>query len=164
MQFSYIPIEAIGKVPKTISYLKTVEPYLLPRCDAFDVYLMCLSGEATLWGVFTDDVTPDTLNECLVGVVVTKITIYPKGSILTITALAGDDLDAWISIVYGTLTRYWKENNLLGLEEWGRDGWIRKLKKFGFRKSLVLMEDFDGQGLIPTADSDDLDGHSDQSS
>lgn len=141
-----------------MEYLKRVEPYLLPRCDAFDLWMMCLDGHAILWGAFTDEVDGDTLNESLRGAVVTRITSYPKGDMLTIPALAGDDVDDWLDLAYERLTAFWKDNGFLGLEEWGRDGWIRKLRKYGFRKSCVLMEDTHGQGKR-WPDPDNLDSN-----
>lgn len=157
---SVIPSEVLHKIPRIIEYLKRLDEHMLPRCDGLDLYLMCLNNEAVLWGVFADDLTPVTVNNALAGVVVTKATLYPKGTMLTITALTGDRLDDWMDLAYSTLTRSWKESGFLGLEEWGRDGWIRKLKKYGFQKSHILMEDFDGQGLL-SAERDDLNSHTD---
>lgn len=162
MKFSYIPKEAISRVPRALQYLKTVEPYLLPRSDAFNLYMKCVSGEAALWGGFADNATADTLDEHLVGVAVTRITNYPNGDMLTITALAADEpADEFLDLAYATLTDFWKKNGLLGVEEWGRDGWVRRLRKYGFRKSFVLMEDFDGEGL--RSQPHDLDGNAEHS-
>lgn len=158
MQISYVPPQAISRVPRTVEYLKRVEKYSLPRCDAADFYLMCLNGDAVLWGVFTDEVTSDTLDECLRGVMVTRITPYPKGNMLTVMVLAGDQFDEWIDLAFETLKTVQDRDSLMGIEEWGRPGWMRKLKSLGFQQSYVLMEYFSEQGRSPVAY--DLDGHS----
>lgn len=114
-----------------------------------------------MWGAFEDGATEATLNDNLRGVAITSFTTYPKGRMLTITALSGERVDEWLDPLYEKLTALWKSENCLGLEEWGRSGWIRKLKKYGFRQSHVLLEDLSGQGLQQSADPDDIDSNAD---
>lgn len=156
MKFSYIPPLAMPELPGVILRLREIEPYLLPRCDAADLYFMCLRGEATLWGAFDDQVSADCVNECMRGLVVTRPTVYPKGTWLTIMGLSGENFDDWAQLAFDTLNDFRKKNGWRGLEEWGRDGWLKKLQKFGFRKVCVLMEtEDDGQEQLSTISYDE---------
>ena len=149
MKIALIRPQDVPYLPRAYQLLTKVNDYLLPRCDALDLIQACSVGEKNLWVVFEDtDDSPGLHNENIVAAAVTSVTPYPKCTMLTITALAGDRMEEWLTDLHQVLHKYRAAGGHLGLEEWGRDGWVRRLTKLGFRKSHILMEDFgDGQGF-----------------
>lgn len=163
MKIMYVPADVVPRLTNAYKFLKNGEKRFLPRADALDFYVMCIHGQALLWGVFSDDVTEDTLNESLVAACVTTITPYPRCKFLTVMAIAGSRMNEWLPDLFETLRDFQRKADCIGIEEWGRDGWLRTLLKFGFQKSYTLMEyldDGEGQASLAT-DRDDVDSHTD---
>lgn len=139
--FSLIPPAAIPHLPRVIEYLKRVEKYSLPRSSASDIYCKCVEGISQLWGVFSPDVTAENANSKLIGVVVTSVTPYPRCRMLTVVALSGDNMNEWLDDVYERLTQFRIDQDCIGIEEIGRTGWLRQLKKYGFQQVAIVMDD-----------------------
>ena len=73
-------------------------------------------------------------------VCVTAIETYPSGyKTCTVIALAGFDVDEWISNVE-ELDSWCQANGVDAIRIYGRKGWERKLKPYGFEHVYTVLE------------------------
>ena len=62
---------------------------------------------------------------------ITQIVNYPGKKILIIMFAGGSDLSGWLSYIE-ILKRFAKKKGCDGIEIYGRNGWVKKLKPFGY--------------------------------
>lgn len=93
-----------------------------------------LKREATLWIAYD----PETL--VTKGAMLTKVNQYADARFLTVEMLAGDDFDDWIILAHDAFTTYATHCNCKGLECVGRSGWVRKLRRFGWREKFTTTQ------------------------
>ena len=71
---------------------------------------------------------------------VTTIETYPSGyKVCTVIALAGFDVDNWLDNVE-ELDAWCQAHDVNGIRIWGREGWKRKLKAYGFEHAYTVLE------------------------
>lgn len=86
-----------------------------------------------LWVVNTEDMV-------VRAAFVSRVASYPCRSFLAIDFLGGEALTEWVGDVDATLERYCTDAGLSGIEFYGRPGWGKPLKPFGWRQNIVLHE------------------------
>ena len=64
---------------------------------------------------------------------------YPQITALRVVALSGSGMDEWLSDLLDFLDKWAVENNMSRIEQMGREGWVRKLKNFGYEKRYTFM-------------------------
>lgn len=67
------------------------------------------------------------------GVVTARIIKYPKCKALVAEWIGGNRMSEWADECVKTLEQYARDNGCARMEGFGRKGWGRFLKKFGFR-------------------------------
>lgn len=70
----------------------------------------------------------------------TRVAQYPLKSMLVIECLGGSRLKEWAARTTETLQNFAKDYGLDGIEMFGRDGWVRALKPYGWKHSMVVCE------------------------
>lgn len=90
------------------------------------------SGEQQLWVSFE--------GQKIYGVVTTRIASYPAGPRLDIVYCAGDNLREWMADMLALLERWGRDNQCVGVELVGREGWVKMLAPFGYEKRYIVME------------------------
>ncbi len=89
-----------------------------------------LAGTAQLWLIYED--------RLLIAAIVTELRPYPKRTMNVLLA-GGTKMEIWLAEFIDRLKRFAKYNTCDRIEMVGRKGWLRKLDKFGFVKSPVVM-------------------------
>lgn len=114
-----------------------IEPYLIEAIKFSDgkyslpgIEKMLLEKHAILFFVTKE-------NE-VHGVLVLKINEYEKSKRACLFLLAGKELHDWICFLE-TIKKWVKDAGCDALELFGRIGWEKKLNKFGFEKTHVVM-------------------------
>lgn len=80
----------------------------------------------------------------LLSAFVTRSAQYPLKKMLVVESLGGKKLRSWVKPVHDTLVGFAKATGHDGLELYGRDGWVKALKPYGWKHAMVLCEvDFD---------------------
>jgi hypothetical protein len=81
----------------------------------------------------------DNVEEDIVGVVVTQVTVHMDGhKELCIVAAGGRDVDAWFKYL-DILDTFAHASGATVIRVTGRRGWLRKLKPFGFEERAVVL-------------------------
>ena len=71
---------------------------------------------------------------------VTREARYPRRSMLTVDLCGGSDLTGWAAEATRVFRAYARDAGLDGVEMFGRPGWSRALKPYGWNGDVVLLE------------------------
>lgn len=128
---------SVQVIEAPVSALDDLWPSILPMVraaldhsggerDANDIRQMIAEGQGTLWLV----VARNKLIGCCVG----NIVEWPRKRIATAIIVAGEGFDEWGGELARTLIEWARASGCDALDGWGRDGWPKKLKPFGFQR------------------------------
>lgn len=135
MNITIIPIEYVDR------FWDEVRPLLEPavmftsgRFNIHDVYAGLQRGQYHLWVAFNEDA------KNIVGSVVTEIIDYPQKRCLNMHFIGGDSLKSWIAPMNEMLGKWAKDQKCELIEGYGRSGWSRFARKYGFSLSACTFE------------------------
>lgn len=137
---SIIPNGLIYKfIPALAHHLERSEYWSKGRSNVDDIVRFIYTGQMQLWVIFDEE-------EKSIGYVVTEIKQYPQSKMLVWQYGAGDYgvLEATNDLVFETIERFAKDTGCNGLEVFGRPGWKREAKRYGFNSQTVMYEKFFG--------------------
>jgi hypothetical protein len=113
-----------------------VVPYLektLARADGKfsidDIYSAIEKRDMQLWVIF---------DKYLISFIITQIIFYPQYKILTIPYVGGVKMPKWVHF-YEQIAAFGKANGCKFAEGYARDGWLKVLKRYGFKKSYSVI-------------------------
>lgn len=116
--------------PKVLKFVVRGLRYSDGKLDANDVLQSCLCETMLLWAVYNDsEVT---------GCFVTQLSEYPKGRRVCILALSTSDFDGMMTH-WPKFKKWAISNDADSIELLGRDGWLKKLPKYGFEPIHQVM-------------------------
>ncbi len=72
------------------------------------------------------------------GFGVTEIDSYGQFTVCRIVLLVGEDFDLWVGVITG-LERWALEQGCTALEWWGRPGFEKPMRQYGYTKRYVVM-------------------------
>ena len=98
---------------------------------AEDIYQFVKQKSMQLWVVYK--------NSGICCAVITEITIYPRQKRLNILFLGGVGLDKWLHKI-DEIMRWGREMGCSCVQVYGRDGWVKALKNYGFKKTHVILK------------------------
>ena len=70
----------------------------------------------------------------------TRIAHYPLKSMLVVECLGGSDMHLWVDVANEAFKGYARRAGCEGVEMYGRRGFARALRKFGWKETMVLCE------------------------
>lgn len=129
--------------------VKTVWPVVAPllapavevshgRMSMRSVLTWLLDGRYLLWVAHQEDLVVH-------AAFLTREAQYPERRVLTIDGCGGTQLDGWLEEADRVFRAHSRQAGLSGVELYGRPGWARALKQFGWQQSAVMVEvDFEG--------------------
>lgn len=82
-----------------------------------------------LW-VALDDMKP-------IAAITTRVADYPDCRALAMDWIGGTRMEEWLPVAHDVLGRYAREHGCSHLEGYGRKGWERALRKFGWVPDLI---------------------------
>lgn len=91
----------------------------------------CESGQRQLWHLVT--------NGDVSGVVISEVYDHPKGKTVGMPVTAGSAAAGGIPAVLITIEAWARSIGAVRLEGWGREGWARALKPFGFKVADIVI-------------------------
>ena len=101
-----------------------VEPMLLgalkkniPLWNTQDILDGVMKDEMQLWIAYDDD------DQKLLGAVITQIMIYPRGKLVNVFLLGGNNIKMWKDKMAEKIERFAREEGCLYLQAIGRKGW-----------------------------------------
>jgi len=94
-----------------------------------DIYEQLKTGELLLW-IAAEDMVP-------VAAITTRIARYPQFRALSMDWIGGSRMKDWLPLAHETLLRYAEQNDCTQFEGYGRKGWSRWLRKFGWEPEYI---------------------------
>lgn len=130
-----------GIVPE--EHVRAIWPRVLPllqpaidradgRISADTVLQGLISRTHLLWLVSDED--------NIAAALTTRVAKYPLKQMLVVECLGGSRMKEWVAGVSDTLQHFAKDYGLDGIEMFGRAGWARSLKPYGWKHSMVVCE------------------------
>tara|TARA_R100001460_G_scaffold77224_1_gene118152 strand:+ start:393 stop:806 length:414 start_codon:yes stop_codon:yes gene_type:complete len=126
VRISLVPEEAIGHVWKDVEGIldKAVDT-IEDKSKVIDILTGVYEGMYVLWVVLDDD-------DKIVAAFTTRLIVYPRRKALAVDWVGGTQMKEWEDQWVETMKRYANELDCSHIEGYGRKGWGRALKKYGF--------------------------------
>ena len=127
-----IPQEAIdGMWPTVVDHILKGLEFGHGELDIEDVYRGLKSRDMQLWAAFTEDG-----GEC-VATLVTEIFYFGSKKVMRLIVLGGGHMPDWLDFL-DTLREWAEENECDRIEAYCRDGMMRRLEHYGYKKLYNL--------------------------
>ena len=97
------------------------------RETILSLYPKIVAGTLTLWIMMVDNK--------IIASATTEVTGYQN---LNVSFLGGSDMNTWLPEFIKQLKEYGNHNNCSRIELFGRKGWLRELKSFGFKQEPYI--------------------------
>ena len=99
------------------------------RFDLNDVRKGIKSGFYDLWVVMEED--------RVVAALTTRVVAYPQCKSLALDWIGGSRMREWLPQAQKVMTKFAKENGCIQLEGYGRKGWDRWLRTYGWEPHYI---------------------------
>lgn len=119
--------------PVVAPMLSPAVKYSNGRIDMRSVFQWLQDGRYILWIVATED-------RQVIAAMVTREARYPKKSALVVDLCGGSALGSWANDATRVLRSYARDAGIDSVEMFGRCGWSRALKPYGWSGDTVLLE------------------------
>ena len=131
MKVSLVPQEAIGSVWKDVDeILKRAVDTVKDKSEVIDILTGVYEGMYALWVVMNED-------DKIIAAFTTRLIQYPRRRALALDWVGGTQMKEWEDQLIDTMKRYGNELGCSHLEGYGRKGWDRALKKYGFYPEYI---------------------------
>ncbi len=131
MRVSLVPQEAIGSVWKDVDgILKRAVDTVKDKSEVIDILTGIYEGMYVLWVVMNED-------DKIIAAFTTRLIQYPRRRALALDWVGGTQMKEWEDQLIDTMKRYGNELGCSHLEGYGRKGWGRALKKYGFYPEYI---------------------------
>ena len=126
-----MPTEAVGHVWKDVEKIleKSVST-VKDKAKMIDVLGGILNDTYVLWVVMDED-------DSIIAAFTTRLLVYPQRKALALDWVGGTRMKEWEDQLIDTMRKYANELDCSHLEGYGRKGWGRSLKKYGFYQEYI---------------------------
>jgi len=131
VRVSLVPAEAVGHVWKDVERVleKSVDT-VKDKAEMIDILDGIYGGTYVLWVVIDEQ-------EDVSAAFTTRLIVYPQRKALALDWVGGTRMKEWEDQLIETMRRYANELDCSHLEGYGRKGWGRALKKYGFYPEYI---------------------------
>lgn len=129
-----IPPEAVNDLWPTVAPL--LEPalaYAGRRIDLASVKEWLDDQRYLLWVAYPED-------KIIRVAFATREARYPRRSMLVVDVCGGSDMRGWVSEATRIFCSFARNRGFDGVEMFGRSGWTRSLRAYGWKESCVLVD------------------------
>ena len=131
MRVSLVPTEAVGHVWKDVDrVLKKAVATVDNKAEMIDIFDGIYDGTYVLWVVIDEQ-------DDVIAAFTTRLIVYPQRKALALDWVGGTRMKEWEDQLIDTMRRYANELDCSHLEGYGRKGWGRALKKYGFYPEYI---------------------------
>jgi len=128
-----VPYEAVADLwPAIVPLLDPAVARSGNRMSMDTVLRSLEAGTHLLWVI--------TEGDELLAAMITRSAQYPLSKMLVVESLGGRQMKRWVQNTHDTLTSFAKATGHDGLELYGRSGWVKALKPYGWKHSMVVCE------------------------
>ena len=96
------------------------------KFDTQSIYEALIARDMQLW-------VATTASQEIKACAITHIVDYPQKTVMIIMFAAGFQMDKWLHFIH-ILKRYAQHNDCDSIEIYGRNGWAKKLAKYGYEQ------------------------------
>ena len=96
-----------------------------------DILPRLTDGSMVLWVV----IDPETTK--VIAAITTRVIEYPQAKSLAMDWIGGTRMKDWLPMAQESISRYAKEHKCKYLEGYGRKGWDRWLRKYGWKLDYI---------------------------
>ena len=126
-----MPTEAVGHVWKDVDrVLKKAVATVDNKAEMIDILDGIYDGTYVLWVVIDE-------KDDVIAAFTTRLIVYPQRRALALDWVGGTRMKEWEDQLIDTMRRYANELDCSHLEGYGRKGWGRALKKYGFYPEYI---------------------------
>ena len=126
-----MPKEAVGSVWKDVDeILKRAVDTVKDKSAVIDILTGVYEDMYALWVVMNED-------DKVIAAFTTRLIQYPRRRALALDWVGGTQMKEWEDQLIDTMKRYGNELGCSHLEGYGRKGWGRALKKYGFYPEYI---------------------------
>lgn len=126
-----MPKEAVGSVWKDVDeILKRAVDTVKDKSEVIDILTGVYEDMYALWVVMNED-------DKVIAAFTTRLIQYPRRRALALDWVGGTQMKEWEDQLIDTMKRYGNELGCSHLEGYGRKGWGRALKKYGFYPEYI---------------------------
>jgi len=126
-----VPTEAVGHVWKDVDrVLKKAVATVDNKAKMIDILDGIYDGTYVLWVVIDEQ-------DDVIAAFTTRLIVYPQRRALALDWVGGTRMKEWEDQLIDTMRRYANELDCSHLEGYGRKGWGRALKKYGFYPEYI---------------------------
>ncbi len=126
-----MPTEAVGHVWKDVDrVLKKAVATVDNKAKMIDILDGVYDGTYVLWVVIDEQ-------DDVIAAFTTRLIVYPQRRALALDWVGGTRMKEWEDQLIDTMRRYANELDCSHLEGYGRKGWGRALKKYGFYPEYI---------------------------
>tara|TARA_R100001463_G_scaffold17738_1_gene44948 strand:+ start:321 stop:734 length:414 start_codon:yes stop_codon:yes gene_type:complete len=131
LRVSLVPKEAVGSVWKDVDeILKRAVDTVKDKSEVIDILTGVYEDMYALWVVMNED-------DKVIAAFTTRLIQYPRRRALALDWVGGTQMKEWEDQLIDTMKRYGNELGCSHLEGYGRKGWGRALKKYGFYPEYI---------------------------
>jgi hypothetical protein len=126
-----VPTEAVGHVWKDVArVLEKSVATVKDRSTTIDILDLTYNGTYALWVVIDEQ-------DDVIAAFTTRLIEYPQRRALALDWVGGTRMNEWQDQLVETMRKYANELGCSHLEGYGRKGWGRALKKYGFYPEYI---------------------------
>jgi hypothetical protein len=126
-----VPSEAVKHVWKDVEeVLKKSVSTVKDKANMIDVLKGVFDDVYVLWVVMDEE-------DNIIAAFTTRLLVYPQRKGLALDWVGGTRMKEWEDQLINTMRRYANELGCSHLEGYGRKGWGRALKKYGFYPEYI---------------------------
>ena len=126
-----MPEEAVSRVWKDVEGILSKDVDTVEnKSDVIDILNGIFDGTYVLWVVLNDD-------DKVIAAFTTRLIVYPQRKALALDWVGGTQMKEWENQLIDTMKRYANKLDCSHLEGYGRKGWGRALKKYGFYPEYI---------------------------
>ena len=130
MIVSLVPTEAVGHVWKDVErVLEKSVATVKDKAEMIDILKGIYDETYVLWAVMD--------KENIIAAFTTRLLVYPQRKALALDWVGGTRMKEWEDQLIDTMRKYANELGCSHLEGYGRKGWGRSLKKYGFYQEYI---------------------------
>jgi hypothetical protein len=131
VRVSLVPTEAVGHVWKDVArVLEKSVATVKDRSTTIDILDLTYNGTYALWVVIDEQ-------DDVIAAFTTRLIEYPQRRALALDWVGGTRMNEWQDQLVETMRKYANELGCSHLEGYGRKGWGRALKKYGFYPEYI---------------------------
>jgi len=133
LMFSPVPTEFVDAVwPKVSEIMERSVKTAEGKYKVEDLYPEIMDNQIVLWIVADHD-----RDDEIIAAITTRLIEYPQGNSMAMDWIGGTRMKDWLPMAQESISRYAKDHKCKYLEGYGRKGWDRWLRKYGWKPDYI---------------------------